>query len=881
MAYDRDVRKKVNGKFKPLGAYYYESYRDEKGITRTKYLQKKSCVVTKKSFLKTYLLILLVVFALGFNFSKSLAFFVTGLITQNNSNNLENNLSENANEEINNSFGEFWENKTQKNKSIENFTESLEFVEEESVKKLEKQVEGDFKEILFNSKIVIGRPVKWIKKITLEGDPDVVEIELPKEAIDIVLKTGEEVEESLSSLKKYEEIVETSNRKEIVGGKITGLVSLDIKEGEGVLINFFNWIRKITITGKIVSQEEIEKKIIEKNNKKIVVLDKEIIGENEISLEYYTEAPKVSEEIIWNGKRIIISTLGELDYQNILTYIKLEDEFEEGSIKLFHLENGGKKIVEFDTYDLNENGLVDYIEWIVPHLSEQVYEVVIEISQAEHLDENKYFISNIYEEVFQKDNIWSELINDGEYVKVLFEKQLNSENDITIYPRVISGDPKIEIYDGEKIVAEFELLESNKYNKVFLTNLEGIQDVFYLKIVGGAIEIDHIIDPSTNLIVTSCKVDGVVSSTCYNAISVDGGTSYSLAQSSYIYAPFQNLSGVESVISASLNFDVTADLNGIGSYWEIDIKSSEGGTIICGYPAAAEPTSETRITLTCNDINSTQLSNGIWLYIYNGDTKGQEFVVLDYVFFVVNYTSSDLNSPEVNIISPLNETVNTTSHMIDFKYNVTDTSVISSCDLILNGSVNKTILSPAKNETNNISVELPNEVYLWNINCTDEASNVGKSELRVLTVNVSNAISVYLSPALSQKINWTINTLPLYNSSAEDNNEEGVTDYYINISSEGQNVDVYLKADDDLKTISLDVLGLGNETYSFNLTNSTVPSDNKYSLTTTFTDNKIGNNLLDGSVIYLKFFLNAPSHQPAGIYNNSFIFSVVPYGENP
>lgn len=143
------------------------------------------------------------------------------------------------------------------------------------------------------------------------------------------------------------------------------------------------------------------------------------------------------------------------------------------------------------------------------------------------------------------------------------------------------------------------------------------------------------------------------------------------------------------------------------------------------------------------------------------------------------------------------------------------------------------------------------------------------------------AISISLSPILSQQINWNLASLPVYNQSADGNNDgsEGVTDYYVNISVIGGTADLYLKANGDLITPGLDVLGLGNETFSFNSTNSSVPSAQKFALTTNYY--KIGDNLNDKDVVYLKFFLNAPSGQAAGTYNNSLLIKAVANGQSP
>jgi hypothetical protein len=120
--------------------------------------------------------------------------------------------------------------------------------------------------------------------------------------------------------------------------------------------------------------------------------------------------------------------------------------------------------------------------------------IFIETTKADHLDENKNVISNIHDKISHLDDIWSETINDGEYVRVTFEQELGNTNDITVYVR---GNGNIEVYEvgGTEIIATFDNIIENEYNKVYLTNLNGTQDVFDLKIVGGSLEFDHIIDP--------------------------------------------------------------------------------------------------------------------------------------------------------------------------------------------------------------------------------------------------------------------------------------------------------------------------------------------------------------------------------------------------
>jgi hypothetical protein len=122
---------------------------------------------------------------------------------------------------------------------------------------------------------------------------------------------------------------------------------------------------------------------------------------------------------------------------------------------------------------------------------------VIELNDARHLDKNRDIVNNIYEEVKELDDIWSEEIKSEEYIRITFEQELDSSRDITIYPRIADGEPRIEVYevDENEIIAEFINIQSNEYNKVLLTNLVGEQDVFDLRVLDGSLEFDYVFDP--------------------------------------------------------------------------------------------------------------------------------------------------------------------------------------------------------------------------------------------------------------------------------------------------------------------------------------------------------------------------------------------------
>ncbi len=129
---------------------------------------------------------------------------------------------------------------------------------------------------------------------------------------------------------------------------------------------------------------------------------------------------------------------------------------------------------------------------------------IIEASSALHLDENRSIISDVYEQIRQKDDVWSEPIYENEFVRVTFSKNLTSSNDITIFARNNQSlNTKVEVYysNSTEKITEFPVITTADYYKIFLNNMIGNHDAFDLKIVNNDpdqafLEFDHIIDPA-------------------------------------------------------------------------------------------------------------------------------------------------------------------------------------------------------------------------------------------------------------------------------------------------------------------------------------------------------------------------------------------------
>lgn len=215
-------------------------------------------------------------------------------------------------------------------------------------------------------------------------------------------------------------------------------------------------------------------------------------------LEYYTDAPYALEQEDATGKVVAIIGPADVHYEQVLAFSELNESWRitrAAELALYWEENETR--LAFDVYDRDANGIMDYIEWVAPHLSNQTFHIIL-ITHAQHLDANRTVISTIYDAVRELDGNWSESIPDTHYVRVTFEHNLTNGRDITVYPRTVSGAPSINVYteNGSDLVAQFASLTDNQYNRVILSGLASEQGVFDLQVLGGDVQFDHIIDPA-------------------------------------------------------------------------------------------------------------------------------------------------------------------------------------------------------------------------------------------------------------------------------------------------------------------------------------------------------------------------------------------------
>ena len=269
----------------------------------------------------------------------------------------------------------------------------------------------------FKPKVEIGKPVKWQQKILVDvKNASSVNFTLPESASNISIKIlNESIEKELpdDNIKiidngevkgkkefELEKRIENTNRKISIleEAKLKGVLKVAVDSGEfekseidlklnelynekSQLEQQLSSINLIAITGNLITANVIaltEASVETESAQPILLINETLTKNIEITIEYETEAPvSIEEELSAYTKQIKI--VSETSYEDVLSYTTVND-VPETAIKLYWIVNDTKILFDnVDYLDENSNGLVDRIEWVVPHLSNQTFEVSITV----------------------------------------------------------------------------------------------------------------------------------------------------------------------------------------------------------------------------------------------------------------------------------------------------------------------------------------------------------------------------------------------------------------------------------------------------------------------------------------------------------------------
>jgi hypothetical protein len=191
----------------------------------------------------------------------------------------------------------------------------------------------------------VGEPVVWTRRIVYSVEHEETVVELPGDSTLIGVNKVVDDEEQDVTLDK----VKVNESGSLIDASQTNLVS----SGSSTISS---------ITGFVTAGVE------EEDNITLVIQE----SASEIIVEYATEAPQIIEEDTEFGKRIVVSS--DTHYENITTNTTIYDSPEE-AIRLYWIVNETKIEHPFTANDTDNDGLIEEVEWITPHLSNETFEI--------------------------------------------------------------------------------------------------------------------------------------------------------------------------------------------------------------------------------------------------------------------------------------------------------------------------------------------------------------------------------------------------------------------------------------------------------------------------------------------------------------------------
>ncbi|MGI0077104.1 MAG: LamG domain-containing protein, partial [Nitrosopumilaceae archaeon] len=209
---------------------------------------------------------------------------------------------------------------------------------------------------LSHNEIVIGKPVNWIQTIVLnETNENNIQVELPADAENIQATMLASNDQSL-------EIPQTNLEVTNSLLQLSDLIPLDM-----------------------VTMEKIDNVLQDDGDTKFVRINE---SSSEYKLEFETPAPYINEENhstenIFN-KTITVAHDSALHYTNVKSFSDLPEDLNEEDTEFYLYWNidGTITDVTFDPrfqvefIDTNANGIVDQMQWNVPQLSQQEFQIV-------------------------------------------------------------------------------------------------------------------------------------------------------------------------------------------------------------------------------------------------------------------------------------------------------------------------------------------------------------------------------------------------------------------------------------------------------------------------------------------------------------------------
>ncbi|MBU0757143.1 MAG: hypothetical protein KKF44_03705, partial [Nanoarchaeota archaeon] len=239
-------------------------------------------------------------------------------------------------------------------------------VKEEPI--VEEIVEQNVSAEEFISGIVeIGKPVVWETTVNA-SEIDAIEVSAYAYDLSIESEDEEDISDETAAL-----VDEFSVGKEYFD------LEKQVKELEKP-------VDKDKVKNNIAQLMEVNSNLAKADEKlkEKVDLDKETVKlelrnlKDNVRIMYTTPGPEKTEKTV-NEYKKNVTVSSPLHYENVLTYTDIAESKKE-AIRVYWVKDTGKELFNDVNYiDADGNGLIDKLEWIIPHLSNQTFEISINV----------------------------------------------------------------------------------------------------------------------------------------------------------------------------------------------------------------------------------------------------------------------------------------------------------------------------------------------------------------------------------------------------------------------------------------------------------------------------------------------------------------------
>ena len=561
------------------------------------------------------------------------------------------------------------------------------------------------------------------------------------------------------------------------------------KNATNITINLTSYASNIRLN-KIINNQKHEISKVKEKAKEFGLQsleNKEIVVEEEIKdleIEYETPAPIKTEQILDNNKKKI-TVSSDVSYQNILTYTTLETEAIKENIKLYWL-NPEKQQINFVAFDKNDNNLIDYIEWITPHLSTQ--EFIVETVSVSGDDTNLTIwdttdatLKNVYEPIYfyaNFTNITSKQSINGSDINCTFSENSTGSWISTIN---MTFNTTTLLYEYNQ---SFSIVNASYYNiscTINWTQTLSATDMFQIGWLNITITLSNY-NISTNRNMTLSghinKSDGSNVTDHNISIYLNGDKLYYDATNKLLTTTLTNyLPNTTSYGDYAYNFTspstdgvhkiiVNLTYSGIDASNNISfLVNSTPPTVNLDLPANGTAQKDGNVTFkytpkngiidTCIlygnfngswSANTTQtsltseqqqtiylnLTNGTYIWnVWCNNTLGNA------ASNATNFTITiDTIQPSITLNNPIYN-YNLSSTFVNFNWTVLDNlDKELLCNLTINNTVNVSYIASNNGTATNYTVSgFADATYSWNLTCVDNATNQNTSSISIFTID--------------------------------------------------------------------------------------------------------------------------------------------------